>query len=462
MPAQTDLCHAFGLFAASARYGRLSSEAATGAKQSILDTIGVILAASGMEPASQLAVDLARDAGGRPESTILAGGDMVSAIMAAFANGAMAHSLDYDDHTPWGQHATSSILPAVLAVSERAGGISGKDLITAVAVGQDLFNRLRRNVEWKKDWFFTTTIGVFSATAAAGNVLRLSPEQIANALGIASLQSSGTTEMVNATGSDLRAIYAGFPAKGAVMAALLAQRGMSGIPTLFEGKYGMLPLLFSGRYDRESILDGLGEDFTGGLTLYKPWPAVGTSHSHIHATISLVTEHDLKVEDIEQIRVFVGDYHKLMSEPLEERRAPKTLVEARFSLPFLVAVAARRRSLGLQDFSPEGLRSGEVLDVARKVMPIEDRSLDWKLELPKGRVEIVMRDGRRFERTGANVPGSAENQLRWDAIVDKFKDCVAVAAQPLSRERIQLICQMVQNLEKAEDATLLPRLCSGH
>lgn len=461
MSKKKDLCQIFGEFAATASYDRLSRDAIEGAKRSILDTMGVILAASGMEPASRLAVEIAREAGGRPESTILAGGGKVPAIMAAFANGAMAHSLDYDDQTPWGQHGSSSLLPAVFAASERMGGISGQEMITAVAVGQDMFNRLRRYADWKKDWFFTTTMGVFSATAAVGRAMGLGADQIANSLGIASLQSSGTTEMVNATGSDLRAIYAGFPAKGAVLAALLAQKGLSGVPTLFEGKYGMLALYFGGQYDRANIIDGLGENFTGGLTLYKRWPAVGTAHSHIHATMGLVRDHNLAADDIQEIKVSIGDYHKLMSEPLEERRAPRTLVEAKFSLPYLVAVAATRGNMGLADFTSEALESPEILATARKIVLVDDPSLDWKLELPPGKVEIVMRDGRRLERVGTDIPGSVEAPMTWHDLEVKFEDCAAVASSPLSIERSIRVRQYARDLEHMDDATELLRLAAG-
>ena len=95
----------------------------------------------------------------------------------------MAHCLDFDDQTPWGQHAGSSIVPAVLAVAERRGGVAGRELIAAVAAGQDLFARLRRNVAWRKDWNCPRSLGVFAATAAAARVLDLPPVQVANALG---------------------------------------------------------------------------------------------------------------------------------------------------------------------------------------------------------------------------------------------------------------------------------------
>ena len=149
--------------------------------------------------------------------------------MAALANGAMIHCLDYDDQTPWGQHSGSSLLPAVFAAAERRGGVSGKQMITAVAVGQDIFNRMRQHVEWKKDWNFSTVMGVISATAATvRDVLGLSRDQIAHSFGIASMQCCGTMNVIHSVGGDLRAMYAAFPAKGAVLAAILAQKGVTG------------------------------------------------------------------------------------------------------------------------------------------------------------------------------------------------------------------------------------------
>jgi 2-methylcitrate dehydratase PrpD len=461
MTDRPDLCFEFADHVVDTRFEKLPPSAVEGAKQSILDMLGVILAAGGMEPAVHAVIEFAKEGGGAPESTVLGFGARVPAVTAAFANGALAHCLDYDDQTPWGQHAGSSLLPAVFALAEKAakreGGVSGRDLITAVAVGQDLFNRLLPNVGWKKDWNFSTAMGVYSATAGAVHLLSLDRDQVANAFGIASMQSCGTMAVVNAIGSDLRALYAGFPARGAVTAALLAQRGVPGVPNIFEGKFGVFDMYFGNQYDRDKIVQALGVDYTGGRTLYKRWPVVGTSHSHIHAVVSLVNEHGIECGQIEEIRVFVGDYHRLMCEPLEARRAPDALVVAKFSLPFLVALAATRRGLRLADFGADSLKDSQVLAVAQKVVPIDDPSLDWKRELPPGRVEVVMTDGRRFERVGRNVPGSVEAPMSWDELVGKFLECASVAPVQRTTEQLRAVCDMVRSLETVSDATVVLR-----
>jgi 2-methylcitrate dehydratase PrpD len=448
-----DVSWHFARLAAHSEYKDLSAGAVAAAKNSLLDTIGVCLAGSGLEPAARSAIDVVHESGGRPEASVLGFGGRVPAMMAAFANGTLAHVLDYDDLTPWGQHAGSSVIPAVLAVAERRGKVPGRDLIAALAVGQDIFARLRRNVVWRKDWNPGPVLGVFAAAAGACRILEMPEDRIQNALGIATQESCGLAEVVGGLGGDFRGMYAGFSAKGAVLATLLADKGVTCVDSPFEGTYGVFNNYFPGGYDREPILADIGQDYQGGTTLYKRWPAVGTSHSHAKATIQIMTEHGLSVEDIREIRVYVGDYHRLMCTPLETRRAPRTLIDARFSLPFIVATAAVRQGLSIWDFTDAGLRNSSVLDVAKRVVPIDDDSLDWKLELPHGRVEIITNDGRSYIRIGTEVPGSTEAPMGWDDLVEKFRECAPAAARKPSPAQVDLVISMIQNLESLDDAT---------
>jgi 2-methylcitrate dehydratase PrpD len=165
MSTPADLSQDFATMVANTEYDNLPANAIEGAKKSILDTIGVILGASGVEPAVRSVAELVRKAGGTPESSVLGFGGRAPALWASFANGAMAHCLDFDDHAPEGHHPSSAIVPAVLALAERAGGVSGREMIAAVAAGQEVFLRLRRNVESRKDWHLTTILGVFGAAA---------------------------------------------------------------------------------------------------------------------------------------------------------------------------------------------------------------------------------------------------------------------------------------------------------
>ncbi|WP_338062218.1 MmgE/PrpD family protein [Pseudomonas grimontii] len=277
-------------------------------------------------------------------------------------------------------------------------------------------------------------------------------EKTEHALGIALMQCSGTMEVINSVGSDLRAMYAGFSAKGAVLATLLADKGVTGVPKVFEGPHGLFQMYFGGQYDRDAILLRLGQDYIGDRTLFKRWPAVGTSHSHLHATIGLViVENDLKPDDIQEIRVHVGDYHQLMCEPLSARREPATLVDAKFSLPFLVAVAVVKRGLSLTDFTSDELGNTEVLALAKRIVPVPDPSLDWKVEMPAGHVKITIFDGRVFSRTGVDVPGSPTAPMDWPSIWQKFQECNHVALRPRSLDQLRMVQAYAQDLQDEDD-----------
>jgi 2-methylcitrate dehydratase PrpD len=451
LPTHDDLCEEFATSIADVRYEQLPSAAVDTAKKSILDTLGVILAASGLEPAVRPVIEHVLESGGTPESSVLGWGHRLPASAAALANGAMAHCLDFDDRTSRGGHSASSMIPAVFALAERKGPIPGKRIIAAVAAAQDMFIRLRCNVGTTQLWNVSTIIGVFSATAAAAAVLGLRKEEIANALGIASMQAAGTMQPIYG-GTHLRGMYAGFSANVAVNAALIAQKGLSGIHGVFEGKAGILHACFGGNFDRARIAASLGKEYLGSDMVYKPWPVVGLSHTYIHATLELMIQLALEPTDIKQIRVFINEGQQQMCTPLEQRRTPHSAVDAKFSLPFVVGVAASKRQVTLRDFTPEALKDPRVLEMAQKVVPVEESGPAWKSNSLIGRVEILTRDGRRFERIGDNVPGSPDAPMHWEQLALKFRDCASAAATPIPPTKVEEVISLVKNLELLDDA----------
>ena len=453
MANNLDLSHDFAKFAANTRFTDLPPLAVEAAKKSLLDTLGVMLGASGMEPAVRPIIELVTDAGGKEEARILGFGGRVPAAAAAFANGTLAHGLDFDSQTPWGAHPDSSLVPALLALAERKGDVTGQELITAVAIGQELFIRLRCNVGWRMDWNLSGAVGVYSGVAACGSLLGLTSDQIAHAMGIVSLNAGGTMQQIFGIGSDLRGLYAGFIAQSCVNAALLAQKGMLGMENLFEGEAGVFKVYFNGEYNRGKMLENLGTEYLCAGMTYKYWPAVGNAHTYIHAAIELVRENPLKVEEIEAVRVYVGDFAQRMSQPLKERKAPETMMDAKFSLPFTVALALVKGGMNIADFSTAALTDPEVLGLAEKVEPVFDPTFNWDLRLPAGKVEVVMRDGRRIERLGTDVPGTPERPMTWDELLQKFSDCAQASIEPVPLESIKKVQDLVRALETCAEIT---------
>lgn len=457
--AVAELAQVFADYAVAVGYDDLGPEAVRAAKQSTLDTLGVILGASGLQGAAEPVARLFGDWGGAEESTVLGFGGRLPAPSAAFVNGTMAHGLDFDDHLPEGHHPSSTLVPTLLAVAEREGGITGQEFLTAVAIGQDLFARLRRNVVWRQDWFITPVIGAITSAVAAAKLLRLDRRQMVSVIGIATVQAAGTMQLAYGTGGDLRGTYAGFAAKNAVTAAYLAAAGLTGTTTPLEGRAGFLEVYFRGEYDREAMVRGLGHDFQGAEIVYKLWPSCGASHGYIDATSRLLGAPG-RGSEIERIEVIGGDFAQRLSEPIDERRVPASELDAKFSIPYTVAVTVVRGTVGLGDFSDERRRDPAVVEVARTIHFVEDARYDWSEELPASAVRITLVDGTvlEAETSHADTPGSTENPLTWEELEEKFTDCAGYGARPVSAANLGEVVRRIRHLEDVADVSELAGL----
>ena len=458
---QAPLAEIFADFVYRTRFSDVTPSAAERACQSTLDTVGVMMAATALEPSVVPLLDLVLDAGGRPECTVLGTQRKVSAIMAAFANGGFAHALDFDDHAPEGHHPSSSIVPVCLALSERLGNITGAQFVTAVALGQDMFMRIRRNVVWKHDWHLTTIIGVFSATASAAYLLGLDRSQTANALGIAGVQAAGTYELVQGVENEVRGMYAGFVSKHAIISALLAQRNVRGPHTIFDGPTGFFNVYFQGRYDRERMLERLGEMFLGEDLCYKPWPTCGLSHTYIHACRRLLAENAIAFDEIARIRIFAGEGPLFLCTPLEMRCNPQTSSDAKFSIPYIVALTLRNGTVAPADFTPEGLRNEHIREIASRIVVEPETDVRWESSLPDGRVELTMKSGRVFSCTGSNVPGHPGAPMGWDELIEKYESCLRASSVCLSDAAIADTVRMLRNIDSVGNVARIVDLLAG-
>jgi 2-methylcitrate dehydratase PrpD len=173
-----------------------------------------------------------------------------------------------------------------------------------------------------------------------------------------------------------------------------------------------------------------------------------------------VRKHDLNADVIVEIRPYICDFQQRMSYPLEERRRPVCPMDARFSLPFCLASAATYGEIRIEQFTEEGLRDPKVLLTAQKVVPVDDSSLDWKGEMPNGRVEIDIRGGRTLTGYGDGTPGSKDHPMAWEDIARKFALCASLAPAPKSSAVIDEAVAMARSLEEASDATRIIRLLS--
>jgi 2-methylcitrate dehydratase PrpD len=240
-------------FIANTRYNDLSDEVIEKTKLLILDQLGCQLAFATL-PWNKTIQNYVRDRGSsRQESTVAFNGFKTSAEDAAFANAVFGHGFEMDDtelHTA--SHPGITVIPPVLALGE-IEKITGKDLLTAIVVGYDVFIRIGLTTRSMIDRGFHTTavLGPLGAAAASSKVMGLGADTVINALAIAASQAGGLAEYTESGGS-VKRVHAGFAAQSGLRAVLLAKAGLTGPPTALEGRKGLCQA-FVNEYSLEEI-----------------------------------------------------------------------------------------------------------------------------------------------------------------------------------------------------------------
>jgi 2-methylcitrate dehydratase PrpD len=462
---RADAAYAIAETIAKTDYDDLPLPVVDATKKSIVDTLGVMIAASGMNESVKTLSKVISKLGGKKQSTILGFGSKVPAHMAAFVNGAMTHCLDYDDiEYESTYHPSCGVVPAALALAEgKQEQVEGRNLITAVTVGQDIGIRMALAIPSKRKppWHRTAVINAFAGAAAAAKVLNLNKEQIVDSIGIALCQAAGSMELRWGTGSDIGAIHAAFPARAAAFSALLAQEGISGIKNSLEGAAGFFNLYYQGQYDRSTLLADLGKKFLTENIALKPWPVCAGAFTCVDALKEIVKENNIAPQQIEKIIAYVGDWTKNLCEPLNERQTPRSAIEAKYSIPFCLGVMALKGGIAIDDFNSDSLRNPDVLSLAQKVIPQYSSEYDIIKGLPPGAIEVVTTAGKKIFRKALKPFGHPEKPLTWDDVNAKFQDCAAHSVRPLSRDDAMKFIDHIRGLEHVRDARKIASMVSS-
>ncbi|MDO8472839.1 MAG: MmgE/PrpD family protein [Dehalococcoidia bacterium] len=455
-----DAANALAEFASDTTYEDLPDSVIETCKLVLLDTLGVMIGASTLEPVTGDVVDIVKAGGGKEESSIIAFGGKVPCWMAGFANGAMSHALDYTSNDDRGTSPGGVNVPAVLAMAERASGVDGKQVITALAVSSEVLMRISRAVTgnpMEYGWLSTMQLGIFGATTAACKIMGLNGTQIVDAIGIGLHRAAGTWEMVEGPTATFRAIRYSYVVMDGILAALLAQKGVSAGSSPLEGKNGLYQQYFQGRYDRTFLVDGLGSKFECADMSYKPYPSCRQTHSFIGATLKLVQQHDIAPEDVSEIRLMADPKQARLCFPVEERSQPQTSMGAKISLPFTVALAIAHRKVELPDFTDSRLKDPLVLDLAHRVVShVRESSASPEPEV----VQILTKQGQTLEAELTLPYGSPENPMSKDDLIRKFEDCAAFSAKMLPKSAVQFVTNYVTSLEDQGEVSELVRCIS--
>lgn len=446
---------------AGARFEQLSTQAVRMTRLSLLDALGVTLAASGLGEGVAAFAQVARDTGGRPEASVIGFGFRTSSLAAALANGAGAHTLDFEDAYDGAPiHPNAACVPVALALAERLD-TSGQGILTALAVGCDLICRLGLALKVNPDeagWYPPPILGAFGAAATAARLLGLDADQTADALALTLNQATATAQFKTDPTSTLRAVRDAFPAHAGLLSALLAQRGVSGFDGVFEGKAGLFALFAKGLYDEAVLTTDLGERFHGERLSFKPWPSCRGTHAFIEAALTLREAHGLEPDMIAEVVMTGGGVQRMLAEPAAQKQAPRTAIDAKFSLPFTTALALVEGEVTLDSYAPDKLTSPAVLALAARSRFVLDPEATLR-DAASGALTLVLRSGQTLTRRVAHPLGAPENPISESQITAKFRDCAARALFPPSVPDVAILSETILGLDRvARPAAVLARL----
>ncbi|WP_454737199.1 MmgE/PrpD family protein [Cupriavidus necator] len=363
--------------------------------------------------------------GTRGVCTVIGATPALPPALAAGINSASMHVLDFDDiHDVARLHPTSVCLPAALA----AGQVAEADdatLLRAVAQGVELMCRLGEAIRptgsgRAAGWFLTQLLGYLGASLSAGIALGLAEDELVSALGLAYMQAAGGKEAANGIGTDARGIYPAFAAMGGVQAALMAQAGVAGPETALDGRAGLFPLYLGelpGATATERVLDRGAWAFSA--TEVKRWPSCRLSQPYIAAACTL-RPRIADLANIRDIKVSINASAAKLCEPLDQRRRPHTLHDAKYSIPFMVAFALTHDEVGLDTLTESCLGDPAILSLVDRVSL--DPSLPDNAGHPPARIAVRTVDGARI--VSEPVTSLA---LTDEALYAKFACCLTLA-----------------------------------
>ena len=426
-------------------------------KKQILDTLAVIIAGGHLGNVTPV-VDLIKEWGGKGESTILGYGGKVPSPNAALVNGFAAVTLDFDDfHDMDYIHVSRAVVPASLAMAERKGTVKGKDFIAAVALGFDLSCRLSRapvaHSLAGSPWNPSTAHNFFGAAAAASKILDLNQKKVTSALGIAMAQTTGLVAGLTAEGVTTKGLDGGLAAKGGILAALIAERGLTGVSDPIEGKNCFLDVFYRGSYRPDLLTHDLGKSFEGTTNSQKPYPCCRHNDAAIDATLALVCEHDIKPDDVVEVTVYVGPTTYGLCKPLDKKQSPENPVTSQFSIPWAVANAIIHREVGIDHFTKEALQDAKTLEMSHKVAGKLDLELTGRKWTEPAIVEIKTKEGKVYSQRADFMLGSPENPMSFDDVVKKFRYCCGYSASPIPQEDQEKVIEIVEHLEDIADVS---------
>ena len=428
----------------------LDSKVSTKAKDLMLDTIGVALAGSKQDTVGNIIRGMSQLPSAQGIYNVWGRAEQFSPDYAAMINGVSSHILDFDDtHTAAILHGSSILAPLCLTYGFSQCS-DGKDILKAFIVGWEVAARIGATSQgsFHKRGFHSTAIaGIFGAVASMSVILKLSKEQIINAFGLAGSFASGVNEFLS-NGSNSKVMHIANTIKNGILIAHLAKAGITGPKTIFEGRDNIFKCFGLQNEINIDYLDkGLGQVWEILTVSLKPYPCCHFAHGLIDCMLSLRND-GILASDIHHIQCFVDPIpSKFICTSIESKRAPKTEYEAKFAMPFLLAVMQYDGDISIDSY--KNLTRPEVLSLAEKISYQEKVSSNFPKYFP-GHMEVFLNNGNSFKKDIFINKGNGDNPLSKEEIIRKLKKNAKSVVND-----IDFILDYISNLEEQKKALII-------
>lgn len=435
-------------FVADTRYADLPASLVAECKIATLDAFAAAFVGSSL-PWAQRVVEMVHELGGTPEVSVVNQPWKTDISRAALANGAMIGAFECEPLT--GSHASGTVLPAALAVSQRDHH-DGKAFLLAIALGFEISGRLQKTavgLESTRGFHNPGIQGPFGAAAAVGKLYGFDAATLASALGLAGSCAAGLLEFAWA-GDDTKRIHLGRASSMGLESALLARKGLHGPVTVIEGPYGYFNA-FSEPTDIAKLTEGLGKKWMIQPASHKAFATHVTHQAVVQAIQDMKREHGFDPKAI--TRVAIRGAHRI----LEDRhtvRDPMTVMGGQYSLPFTAAVALTRDMSNPLVYNDAAVQDPLVRSLAKNMELIVDKTVH---DLFPAEVTIVC-GGKTYRKVTSAHKGSPHNPLTWADACEKFSRYTrTLIGAPQTKAIVDAVADLENQSDMARIATMLAK-----
>ncbi|HEX4262491.1 MAG TPA: MmgE/PrpD family protein [Acetobacteraceae bacterium] len=446
-------------FTAAIALPRLPAEVVARARYLVLDLVGNIVRAR-HDAESTPALLAATRALGLAAGSAGVFGDCAryTPAGAALLNGALGHSLDFDDtHAAGSLHPGCPVIPAALAAGEMAAA-SGADVLAAIIAGYEVTCHvalaLPAGAHYDRGFHPTATCGAFGAAAAASRVFGLDAAGVASAFGIALSQCAGSLQFL-ANGAWTKRFQVGWAAMSGLSAAALAREGFKGASEALEGKLGFLRA-YAPAPEPARAIEGLGARFELMATAVKPYPSCRYGHAGIDAALALRAEHGLRPEEIEGVTLGLSRAGMLLiGTPAEKKANPEGVVDGQFSGPFVIAAALATGAMGWDSYRL--LHDPAIRRLLPLVACVHDPGIEALFPANMAANLAVKARGQTFRKQVIVPKGEPANFLTEAELREKF---MGLTETVLGGARAVRLADAVLAIDRAADVAQLMRLAA--